>query len=163
MVLNSKQQTVIRSYKQGKTFFLQWLRFELLNIYYMFPSRVNFISQTILGSFNFERKWELFHFFACYAKFYFLTFFSLDQIYRLILYLDLCVDDGHRYQIPLALVGLISSLALWDVFRYYGDHLGVDQYPLLRQIFVRIVQCGKCYSILKFLILFFWVHLLAIH
>lgn len=46
------------------------------------------------------------------------------------------------YQIPLALVGLISSLALWDVFRYYGDHLGVDQYPLLRQIFVRMVQCG---------------------
>ncbi|XP_073135311.1 PRA1 family protein H isoform X2 [Henckelia pumila] len=45
------------------------------------------------------------------------------------------------YQLPIALVGLISCLALWDVFRFVGDRWKLDGYPLLREILIRIVQC----------------------
>lgn len=50
---------------------------------------------------------------------------------------------AHRYQMPLALVGLMLSLALWDVFKYCGDRWGLERYPILRQTLVRIAQCGK--------------------
>ncbi|KAA8526812.1 hypothetical protein F0562_008959 [Nyssa sinensis] len=46
------------------------------------------------------------------------------------------------YQLPLALVGLISSLALWDVFRFSADRWGLDRYPVIRQTLVRIAQCA---------------------
>jgi len=44
---------------------------------------------------------------------------------------------------PLALIGLISSLALWDVFKFCSDRWGWDRYPVLRQVMVRTAQCGK--------------------
>ncbi|XP_074370323.1 PRA1 family protein H isoform X2 [Apium graveolens] len=37
------------------------------------------------------------------------------------------------YQMPLALFGLISCMALWDVFRCYGNRWGLDEYPVLNQ------------------------------
>ncbi|CAL5405889.1 unnamed protein product [Camellia sinensis] len=46
------------------------------------------------------------------------------------------------YQMPLALIGLVSSLALWDAFKYCGDRWGLVQYPAIRQITVRIAQCA---------------------
>ncbi|KAJ7948683.1 PRA1 family protein [Quillaja saponaria] len=46
------------------------------------------------------------------------------------------------YKMPLALVGLISCLALWDVFKFLIDGWRLDQYPVIRQCFVRIAQCG---------------------
>ncbi|KAM7503982.1 hypothetical protein LguiB_002886 [Lonicera macranthoides] len=46
------------------------------------------------------------------------------------------------YQIPLALVGLISSLALWDLFRFYGNRWGLDWHPVIRQTLVRVAQCA---------------------
>ncbi|XP_062168434.1 PRA1 family protein H [Alnus glutinosa] len=45
------------------------------------------------------------------------------------------------YQMPLALVGLISCLALWDVFKFCSDRWGLDQYSVIRQCLVRIAQC----------------------
>ncbi|CAL5403025.1 unnamed protein product [Camellia sinensis] len=56
---------------------------------------------------------------------------SSVEIYRL-----------YRYQMPLALIGLVSSLALWDAFKYCGDRWGLVQYPAIRQITVRIAQCA---------------------
>ena len=53
---------------------------------------------------------------------------------------------------PLALVGLISCLALWDVFKFCGDKWGLDHHPVVRQCLVRIAQCGMLS------ILFFSVH-----
>lgn len=50
---------------------------------------------------------------------------------------------------PLALVGLISCLALWDVFKFCGDKWGLDHHPVVRQCLVRIAQCGML-SILFF-------------
>ncbi|CAK9175235.1 unnamed protein product [Ilex paraguariensis] len=47
-----------------------------------------------------------------------------------------------RYQMPLALVGLISCLALWDLFRFWGDRWGLDRYPLFRLSLVRVAQCA---------------------
>ncbi|GAA0150466.1 membrane traffic protein [Lithospermum erythrorhizon] len=47
------------------------------------------------------------------------------------------------YQMPFAVVGLILSLAIWDTFKFCGDRWGLDQYPLLRQILIRIAQCGQ--------------------
>lgn len=44
---------------------------------------------------------------------------------------------------PLALFGLISCLALWDVFRCYGNRWGLDEYPVLRQTLLFIMQGGK--------------------
>ncbi|XP_038898448.1 PRA1 family protein H [Benincasa hispida] len=45
------------------------------------------------------------------------------------------------YQMPLALLGLISCLALWDVVKFCGDRWGLDKYPVLWQCLVRIAQC----------------------
>ncbi|GFZ05757.1 prenylated RAB acceptor 1.H [Actinidia rufa] len=46
------------------------------------------------------------------------------------------------YQMPLAVVGLVSSLALWDAFKFYSDRWGLDQYPMIRQTLIRIAQCA---------------------
>ncbi|XAR56523.1 hypothetical protein NMG60_11037047 [Bertholletia excelsa] len=46
------------------------------------------------------------------------------------------------YQMPLALVGLVSCLALWDGFRFCGDLWGLDHYPTIQQILIRIAQCA---------------------
>jgi len=42
---------------------------------------------------------------------------------------------------PFALVGLISCLALWDVFKFCADKWGLDHHPVVRQCLVRIAQC----------------------
>lgn len=57
---------------------------------------------------------------------------------------SLCVnvDFDRRYQLPIALVGLISCLALWDVFKFAGDRWKLDGYPVLKEFLIRIVQCG---------------------
>ncbi|KAK9180485.1 hypothetical protein WN943_029694 [Citrus x changshan-huyou] len=46
------------------------------------------------------------------------------------------------YQMPLALVGLISSLALWDFFKFCSDKWNWDRHPVIRQVLVRIAQCA---------------------
>ncbi|GAV72322.1 PRA1 domain-containing protein, partial [Cephalotus follicularis] len=46
------------------------------------------------------------------------------------------------YQIPLALFGLILSLALWDLFKFCSDKWGFDRYPTIRQVLIRISQCA---------------------
>ncbi|KAJ9153565.1 hypothetical protein P3X46_026992 [Hevea brasiliensis] len=46
------------------------------------------------------------------------------------------------YQMPLALIGLISSLALWDIFKFCSDRWEWDQYSVIRQVFVRTAQCA---------------------
>ncbi|CAK9175239.1 unnamed protein product [Ilex paraguariensis] len=46
------------------------------------------------------------------------------------------------YHMPLALVGLISCLALWDLFRFWGDRWGLDRYPVFRLSLVRVAQCA---------------------
>ncbi|XP_019154144.1 PREDICTED: PRA1 family protein H isoform X2 [Ipomoea nil] len=45
------------------------------------------------------------------------------------------------YQMPLALVGLLSCIALWDLFNLYGGRFGLDQYPTTKLILIRIAQC----------------------
>ncbi|KAK8691302.1 hypothetical protein V6N13_074817 [Hibiscus sabdariffa] len=52
------------------------------------------------------------------------------------------------YQLPLALVGLISSLALWDSFRFFSDKWGLDRFPVSQLILVRIVQCATAIILL---------------
>lgn len=46
------------------------------------------------------------------------------------------------YQMPIALVGLISSLALWDLLRFCSDKWRVDRYPVVRQALIHTVQCA---------------------
>ncbi|KAG6756424.1 hypothetical protein POTOM_039852 [Populus tomentosa] len=45
------------------------------------------------------------------------------------------------YQMPLALIGMISSLVLWDIFKFCSDRWGWDRYPVIRQVMVRAAQC----------------------
>ncbi|KAG5235445.1 prenylated rab acceptor family protein [Salix suchowensis] len=45
------------------------------------------------------------------------------------------------YQMPLALIGLISSLALWETFKFCSDKWGWDRCPVIRQVLVRTAQC----------------------
>ncbi|KAH0774544.1 hypothetical protein KY290_011681 [Solanum tuberosum] len=49
------------------------------------------------------------------------------------------------YQKLLALVGLISCLALWDVLKLCGDRWGLDQHPVIKQSLIRISQCGLAF------------------
>lgn len=44
------------------------------------------------------------------------------------------------YQLPLALVGLISSLALWDLFRFFSDKWGLDRFPVTKLMLLRMAQ-----------------------
>ncbi|KAK9152832.1 hypothetical protein Sjap_000312 [Stephania japonica] len=46
------------------------------------------------------------------------------------------------YQIPVALLGSISSLVLWDLFRLGCEKWGLDGYPSSRQLLIRLVQCA---------------------
>ncbi|CAM8984975.1 hypothetical protein QQ045_007830 [Rhodiola kirilowii] len=46
------------------------------------------------------------------------------------------------YQMPLALVGLISCLAMWDLLKVLSDKWRLDDYPFRRQALVRIAQCA---------------------
>lgn len=60
-----------------------------------------------------------------------------------------------RYQLPLALVGLLSCLALWDAFKFCGGRFGLDQYPTTKLILICIAQSGE----FIFQNLFFWLYL----
>ncbi|XP_030511906.1 PRA1 family protein H [Rhodamnia argentea] len=44
------------------------------------------------------------------------------------------------YQMPFALIGLLSSLALWDFLKFSSDKWGLDQRPAIRQCLVRTAQ-----------------------
>ncbi|KAF8413844.1 hypothetical protein HHK36_001838 [Tetracentron sinense] len=46
------------------------------------------------------------------------------------------------YQMPLTLLGLISSLGLWEGFRLCSDGWGWERYPVIRLGLVRLAQCG---------------------
>ncbi|KAL8242641.1 hypothetical protein R6Q59_012943 [Mikania micrantha] len=46
------------------------------------------------------------------------------------------------YQLPIALVGLVLSLALWDLFAYCGKRWGLDNHPVSRECLLRLVQCA---------------------
>lgn len=57
-------------------------------------------------------------------------------------YLFIVFFASALYKMPLALVGLISCLALWDFFKFSSDRWGLDQYPVIRQCLLRIAQCA---------------------
>lgn len=51
---------------------------------------------------------------------------------------------------PVALFGLISCFALWDVFKFCSEKWGLDRYPVTRECVVRLSQCGEFYSYFVF-------------
>ncbi|KAH0902481.1 hypothetical protein HID58_041984 [Brassica napus] len=51
------------------------------------------------------------------------------------------------YQMPLALVGLLASLALWELFKYCSDRWEFDRHPSARKLVIGIGQCAWCYSV----------------
>lgn len=51
---------------------------------------------------------------------------------------------------PIALVGLLTSLALWDAFKFCSERWGLDQYPVVRQCLIRVAQCGELSTIFVF-------------
>lgn len=55
-----------------------------------------------------------------------------------------------RYQMPLALVGLLASLALWELFKFCSDRWKFDRHPSMRKFSIGIGQCGE-FSIILFL------------
>ncbi|KAL8141267.1 hypothetical protein V2J09_007288 [Rumex salicifolius] len=52
------------------------------------------------------------------------------------------------YQMPLALVGLISCLAIWDLFRFCSDKWLYARFPVLQQVLVRVMQCASAVILL---------------
>ncbi|XP_047335244.1 PRA1 family protein H isoform X2 [Impatiens glandulifera] len=46
------------------------------------------------------------------------------------------------YQMPIALVGLLSCLAIWDALKFSSERWGLDQYPSTRRTLVLVAQCG---------------------
>ncbi|CAF2150301.1 unnamed protein product [Brassica rapa subsp. narinosa] len=46
------------------------------------------------------------------------------------------------YQMPLALVGLLASLALWELFKYCSDRWEFDRHPSARKLVIGIGQCA---------------------
>lgn len=46
------------------------------------------------------------------------------------------------YQMPLALVGLLSCLAIWEVFRLCDERWAFERFATIRQVLVRVAQCA---------------------
>ncbi|KAF6141956.1 hypothetical protein GIB67_037924 [Kingdonia uniflora] len=46
------------------------------------------------------------------------------------------------YQMPIAILGLVLSLGMWDLFRLGSDRWGLDRYPVLQISLVRLAQCA---------------------
>ncbi|CAN8326132.1 unnamed protein product [Cochlearia groenlandica] len=46
------------------------------------------------------------------------------------------------YQMPLALVGLLASLAIWELFKYCSDRWRFDRNPSARKLLIGIGQCA---------------------
>ena len=46
---------------------------------------------------------------------------------------------------PIALVGLITSLALWDVLRFCNEKWRLDRYPFIWQALIRTSQIGELF------------------
>lgn len=60
-----------------------------------------------------------------------------------ILYNFACTCIYDRYQLPLALFGLISSLGLWEAFRFCTNRWELESRPVVRQILLRLIQLGE--------------------
>lgn len=43
---------------------------------------------------------------------------------------------------PLALVGLLSCLAIWEVFRLCDERWAFERFATIRQVLVRVAQCA---------------------
>lgn len=50
---------------------------------------------------------------------------------------------GDRYQMPLALVGLVSCLAMWELFRFCDNRWALDRFSAIRPVVIRIAQFGE--------------------
>ncbi|KAK9688872.1 hypothetical protein RND81_09G017600 [Saponaria officinalis] len=46
------------------------------------------------------------------------------------------------YQMPLALIGLLSCLAVWELFRYCDARWALERFPSSRQVLIRVGQCA---------------------
>ncbi|KNA04976.1 hypothetical protein SOVF_194660 [Spinacia oleracea] len=46
------------------------------------------------------------------------------------------------YQMPLALVGLVSCLAMWELFRFCDNRWALDRFSAIRPVVIRIAQFG---------------------
>ncbi|XP_010675489.2 PRA1 family protein H [Beta vulgaris subsp. vulgaris] len=46
------------------------------------------------------------------------------------------------YQMPLALVGLVSCLVLWELFRFCDDRWAFHRLSAIREVLIRIAQCA---------------------
>ncbi|XP_077243711.1 prenylated RAB acceptor 1.H [Tasmannia lanceolata] len=44
------------------------------------------------------------------------------------------------YQMPIALFGLVSSLAFWELFRLCSNRWTLENYPIFRQALLRVLQ-----------------------
>lgn len=52
---------------------------------------------------------------------------------------------------PLALVGLVSCLVLWELFRFCDDRWAFHRLSAIREVLIRIAQCGE-FSIINLFI-----------
>ncbi|XP_024012513.1 PRA1 family protein H [Eutrema salsugineum] len=44
-------------------------------------------------------------------------------------------------EMPLALLGFVTSLAFWELLRFCSDRWEFDRHPVIRRILVRVAQC----------------------
>ncbi|XP_074319346.1 PRA1 family protein H [Silene latifolia] len=56
--------------------------------------------------------------------------------------LSLVIFCCSLYKMPLAFVGLLSCLAVWELFRFCDAKWALERYPSSRQVLIRAGQCG---------------------
>ncbi|CAH2070038.1 unnamed protein product [Thlaspi arvense] len=54
------------------------------------------------------------------------------------------------YEMPLALLGVVTNLAFWELFKFCSDRWENNHHPMIRQIVVCIAQCATV-SLLTYL------------
>ncbi|GLJ40435.1 hypothetical protein SUGI_0832940 [Cryptomeria japonica] len=65
---------------------------------------------------------------------------NVKKYVRNYIYLSLCILASFLYKMPVALLGLISVFALWDMLRICSNKWGLQKYPFFHQMLVLIAK-----------------------
>ncbi|RID74299.1 hypothetical protein BRARA_B01404 [Brassica rapa] len=61
------------------------------------------------------------------------------------------------FEMPLALLGFVTSYAFWELFKFCVDRWESNRHPLIRKILIRVALCGKYPVDVSFLVLWFCI------
>ncbi|KAF3791017.1 PRA1 family protein H [Nymphaea thermarum] len=88
---------------------------------------------------------------------------NVKRYIRNYIYIYVLILGCAMYKNPLAVLGVLSTLALWDLFRLCSTRLRLDSFPSLQQVVIIIAQSATVVILMycKVMIAFFWAAVLG--